>query len=77
MEQFFKEEIFWHVTQSQMIERTCLFCQGKGYVAPAFDRADDEGFKELHKNCKPRKQRKKSPVNDNKPPTSTKVPEGG
>jgi len=60
MEQFFEEKFFWHVTQSDMIHRVCLFCQESSYTAPKFD-VGDVWFKDRHQNCKPRKLRKKSP----------------
>jgi len=60
MEQFFEEKIFWHVTQTEMIHRVCLFCQTDSYTAPCVD-AGDVSFKDNHQNCKPRKLRKKIP----------------
>jgi len=60
MEQFFEEKTFWHVTQTDMIHRVCLFCRADSYTAPHVD-VGDAWFKENHKLCKPRKLRKKTP----------------
>jgi hypothetical protein len=56
-QQFTVEKIFWHCTQSEMIERTCNYCNSKGYTRPDLSGA---GFFELHKDCKPKTRRKRA-----------------
>lgn len=54
MSQVDEREVFWHVTQSQMIQLTCLRCGLQSWTKVGYP-SGLEPFKQRHAECKKRK----------------------